>query len=182
MRSGTFISILLLSLLLLASSCEQRYWYRQKVWVGNSKPFKGKIDVKVMNFSPEFISRDFEKVIKNAGMQYMVKSGYKAVSKDSPDFRLIIMMHVDSYYVYKSRTGMFSRNPVTRAVVPSRMSGGYMREVNSLLELSFRYQFVRTKNSVTLWEDENGLYYFNSERRDLPRSVGLVKYDLSNIP
>ncbi len=179
-------SILLLSF--LAASCEKRYWYRKKVREPNTQTiyhFPKTVKVEIQNLSPEFISPAFEQKIKQAGLNELNKQGFVLSRKDTPNYSMVIFLKVDSYYVYGSKTGVSTGGNYHSVLSKKRLGTDYshaLKEKNMVKELTFNYKMISPKNGNLYWESDDGLYFFNEEKKDIRRSVGIVKYALSNVP
>jgi hypothetical protein len=175
-------------IVLLLSSCERRFWYRKKIKAPPPAPelfTKPKtIDVEVQNYSPESISKHFEMTIRQTSLNELLKNGFIHVSKDTPNYTLVIFLKVDSYYVYGHRTGAIGGNNYHSIISKNKLNGPAnqgLQETNIVKELAFTYRLISLKTGNLYWESDDGLYFFSKERKDLRRSVGLVKYALENI-
>lgn len=158
MKPRAFILLILFAL--LAVSCQQRYWYRAVVW-SHSKP-NYPIKIKIINESPFFVSKRFEEQIQKACEQQLAKLGY-IVTKKNPKYEFSLVVKVDSFYVRGiGHVGDFYRN-----------SYAYSGKVLSIM---FECFLLDQKNRGKVWSNENELYFFNMENRDLRRSKGLVRY------
>ena len=180
--------ITILALLLVISACEKRYWYRTKI---NTHLFAAKtyprrtINIEILNFSPDFISKDFERSIQEASLLQLNKRGFILSKKDTPNFHLYIYLHVDSYFVYGSRVSFFGNRYGSRILSKSQtspISGYNYTELNRVKSLEFSYRMILPKDGSTYWESNDELYFFNKEEKDIRRSRGLVSYNLSLVP
>ena len=180
--------IMFLALVLVMSACEKRYWYRTKI---NTNLFEAKtyprrtVNIEILNYSPDFISKDFERSIQEASLLELNKRGFVLSKKDTPNYHLYIFLQVDSYYVYGSKGGYVGTRNIGHVVTKNKLGGSTsnsLRQKNTIKELAFSYRMICPKNGNIYWESNDGLYFFNREDKDIKRSVGLVSYNLSRVP
>lgn len=179
--------LLICTQLLALWGCEKRYWYRTKI----RNPFKSEanaiktIDVEIRNESPEFISRKFEQTIRQASIRSLEKRGFMEAKKGTPQYHLTIHLRVDSFYVYGSPTGAMTgynfADIMPRRSITSQTVIPHLRQKPSVMELSLSYRMVFPETGVIYWETGDGLYFFNEEKRDLRRSIGMIRYALSTV-
>ena len=152
--------IFILLVLCVATSCQQRYWYRSVVW-SNSKPYLP-ISIQIVNESPFFISKYFEEEIEKACKKQLARSGYY-VSNKNAKYHFVLNLKVDSFPM---RGNSFK--------------GGYNSVIylsdGKVFSLIFDCFMYDPKRKWNMWEKENELYFFNKPQRDLRRSKNLVRY------
>ena len=182
------IGILLLACVLIISACQKRYWYRTKInaqLFAKKTPPRRTINIEILNFSPDFLSKDFERSIQEASLLELNKRGFVLEKKDTPNFHLFIYLHVDSYFVYGSRVSFFGNRYGSRILSKSQTSpiaGNYYTVLNRVKSLEFSYRMIAPKDGSTYWESSDELYFFDKEKRDIRRSKSLVTYNLSLVP
>ncbi|MFA6260808.1 MAG: hypothetical protein WC760_05030 [Bacteroidia bacterium] len=183
-----YFTVLLLLAVLLITGCEKRYWYRKKV---REPLFSEKIyprrtvKIEIRNESPDFISKRFEQIILRAGMKTLSRKGFMDAQKDTPNLHLVISLRVDSYYVYGSNTGAISgfnqSSIVTRQRLQTQAGARSLKEKRPVKELTLSYYMTFPVTGIVYWESGDGLYFFNDEKRDLRRSLGMVRYALGTV-
>ena len=157
------IYILCVFLILILSSCQRRYWYRDFVW--SSAKNDELANIKIINESPQVLSTEFEKEIKTACTKQLLKKGYKVIEKKAP-FEFILTMKVEAYTV----SGLAHFGGLTTILYPY-----YNKDVKAIL---FDCTLNQSKKDLTwkVWENNNDLYFFSRPKRDLRRSISMVKY------
>lgn len=158
-----------ISIILLLSGCQRRYWFRIKLPGEYKRKYATQIDI--VNYSPEVLSKNFEEVMLAACKKQLKKSGYIVSAKDSPVFRFQLTLQVDTFSIGEKN---YQKSPM-----PSKNVGkgfyffNLRRNVKAII---FECKFYPYKNSVPNWTTVQDNYFFNEEERDLGRSVGTVRY------
>jgi len=172
-QSTIFFICFFLAILFIISGCGKRYWYRIKIR-GQYKSTHA-IKIEVRNYSPEFLSKAFEDKLIEVSRRQLKKVGYIVSPKDSPVFRFVLSMRVDSFNAVlreNQRPSFVVQNPYDFSLKQSQMN--YYR--NAVKNLLFECQFLPYKNPIPNWTVQNDLYFFNDYQRDLGRSAGMVRY------
>lgn len=188
MKRYSISVLLLLAITLLISGCEKRYWYRKKIreplFTEKTYP-RRTVKIEIRNESPDFISKRFEQIIQRAGMKTLARKGFIDAQKDTPNLHLIINLRVDSYYVYGSNTGALSGFNQSRIITRQRLQtdngARLLKEKRPVKELTLSYYMTFPVTGNVYWESGDGLYFFNDEKRDLRRSLGMVRYALGTV-
>lgn len=157
------IYILSVFLILILSSCQRRYWYRDFVW--SSAKNDELANIKIINETPQVLTADFEKEILAACKKQLLKKGYKVVEKKAP-FEFSLTMKVESYNV----SGLAHYGGRITILYPY-----YNKDVKAIL---FNCTLKQSKKDLVwkVWENNNDLYFFSKPKRDTRRSISMVKY------
>lgn len=160
--SKTILFIAIFALLSL-SSCQKRYWYRSFVWSNSKNDLP--VNISIVNESPMAISPEFEKAILATCEKQLLKKGYKVITKKAP-YQFKIVLKVESYTV----SGFAHYGGERTSLIPY-----YNKDVQAIL---FDCSLVQIKKDLNwkVWENNNDLYFFDREKRDLRRSKGMVRY------
>lgn len=156
-----------LLLLMLLGSCQQRYWYRVKLNLGQTK-VKGSFAVEVENQSPGNLSPAFEKAMTETCSKSLSKKGLTPVKTGTPDYTFKLVVRVDSF----NTSGIAYRMEKEARVDP------YAYQRSNVKAIMLNYKMYKSKTMEKLWESENDLYYFANENRDRRRTKGMVKYTI----
>ena len=149
--------------LLFLSSCHRRYWYRSFVWSNSKNDIP--VNISIINESPKAISRDFQKVILATCQKQLIKKGYKVTEKNV-SFQFNLKLKVESYSV----SGLAHIGGERTSLIPY-----FNKDVQALL---LACNLTQTKKDLKwkVWENQNDLYFFNIQKRDLRRGKSMVKY------
>jgi hypothetical protein len=147
--------------LMLLASCNQRYWFRTKIDLANSKKYSVKISV--VNCSPEMLPENFNAAMRHVSKKYLKRRGYYEVPIDSPQFHYTLSIKVDSFRV--------GGKPFYRRDIYSNS-----KNVKAIL---IEAKMVHYKKGWMQWENRDDIYYFG-ETRDVGRSMGVVRYLIRN--
>lgn len=158
-------SILIIAIfaLLSLSSCQRRYWYRSFVWSNSKNDLP--VNISITNESPGTISPEFEKAILATCEKQLLKKGYKVSTKKTL-YKFNIKLKVESYTV----SGLAHYGGERTSLIPY-----YNKDVQAIL---FECSLFENKKDLKwkVWENNNDLYFFDREKRDLRRSKGMVRY------
>lgn len=156
---------LVLGLSILFSACNERYLYRNKV---HAEKKRGTVTVKIINRAPQKLNAIFEEEVREYCIKRLGKEGYRYTTKN-PQYEVALEMSVDSSY----NTGInyALKGPSTDHYIYSVMS--------KALTLNMEAKYINTDHIV--WVDKYELYFFESFKRDLNRTKGVLKYMLSGI-
>ena len=144
----------------VATSCQQRYWYRSVVW-SHSKPYLP-ITIQVVNESPSLVSKHFEEEIEKACEKQLARRGY-FVSTKNAKYNFILNIRVDSFFI---------RN---LAYIGGYNSSTYVHD-GRVLSIMFECSMYDPNRKWNTWRKENELFFFRRPQRDLRRSKSLVRY------
>lgn len=163
----------LIGVLLLLSSCQQRYWFRIKLRNEYKRTHSIRIDVN--NYSPQFLGPEFVQYMRDASKKQLKKEGYIISPKDTPAFRFVLSMYVDSFnatILTNNKPGFITNNPNSFSLTNPNV----YKFRNSVKAILFECQLMPYKNPIPNWSERNDLYFFNDYERDIGRSVGMVRY------
>lgn len=157
-----FIYFVLLPIILF-SSCHRRYWYRSFVFSSSKNPVP--VNISLLNESPKAILPDFQKSILATCEKQLLKKGYKVTDKKA-SFQFNIKLKVESYSV----SGLAHIGGEKTSLIPY-----YNKDVQAIL---FECNLFQNKKDLKwkVWENNNDLYFFDKQKRDLRRSKSMVKY------
>jgi len=157
------IYILCVFLILILSSCQRRYWYRDFVW--SSAKNDELANIKIVNETPQVLDAEFEKEILKACSKQLLKKGFRVIEKKVP-FVFTLTIKVESYSV----SGLAHYGGLTTILYPY-----YNKDVKAIV---FDCNMSQSKKDLVwkVWENNNDLYYFSKPKRDLRRSISMVKY------
>ncbi len=157
-----FIFILLCAIMI--TSCNERYFHLSKI---NAPAKKGICKLTLINNSPFFVDKEFEKQLKQYGIKQLEKAGYRYSEKYAEkDF--MITLNVDS-----------SQQLGNVFLGPSPLAGyykGYPKAITINLDC------IQLKTNHAFWQDEFRAYFFCSYYPDLHRARSLTKYLINQVP
>ena len=149
--------------LVITSSCHRRYWYRSFVWSNSKNDVL--VNISIVNESPKAITPDFQKAILATCQKQLLKKGYKVTEKKVP-FQFNLKLKVESYSV----SGLAHIGGEKTSLIPY-----FNKDVQALL---LACNLIQTKKDLRwkVWENQNDLYFFSIQKRDLRRSKSMVRY------
>ncbi|MCF8429661.1 MAG: hypothetical protein K9G64_05965 [Bacteroidia bacterium] len=157
--------LLLFTLLTMVfiSSCHRRYWYRSFVWSNSKNDIP--VNISITNESPKAISTEFQKIILATCEKQLLKKGYKVTDKKVA-FQFNLNLKVESYSV----SGLAHIGGEKTSLIPY-----FNKDVQALL---FECNLTQNKKDLKwkVWENQNDLYFFSIQKRDLRRSKSMVRY------
>lgn len=160
------ISILLLFSL---SSCQQRYWYRNKIQLTLSTK-KEIVRITVINESPNHFVKNIEKKLIQVSARELKRRGLVLDTLRKPLFDFIVTMRIDSFdtkgIAFHSIPNSFISYPYSQ------------RNVKAVL---FTYQLKNLKTGQVVSSFGNELYYHGIGTKDLSRCMQMVKYSIRSI-
>ena len=161
-RASILLFITLINILFL-SSCHRRYWYRSFVWSNSKNDIP--VNISIINESPKAISPDFQKAILATCQKQLLKKGYKVTDK-KVSFQFNLTLKVESYSV----SGLAHIGGERTSLIPY-----FNKDVQALL---LECNLIQAKKDLKwkVWENQNDLYFFNMQKRDLRRSKSMVRY------
>jgi hypothetical protein len=166
------LKIIGLLLVIALTSCQQRYWYRNKIDNGTSKKYSVKINM--VNEAPGFIEQSFVDVMRKAAAKELRKKGYFEVPIDSPQFLFTLTIKVDSF---NAGVKYFTKSLATYTEKPADAPYAFKRTVKAIL---FQCEMKSYKRGRRKWEISDDIYYFG-EYRDIGRSEGMVRYLIKTV-
>ncbi|OYU97552.1 MAG: hypothetical protein CFE21_04465 [Bacteroidetes bacterium B1(2017)] len=150
---------------LLFSACNERYLYRNKV---HAEKKRGTVTIKIINQAPQKLNAVFEEEVREYCIKRLGKEGYRYTTKN-PQYEVVLEMSLDSSF----NTGINYANKGTS-------TDYYIYSVMSkTLTLNMEAKYINTNHIV--WVDKYELYFFDTFKRDLNRTKGVLKYMLSGI-
>ena len=160
----------------LLSSCDRRYNYR--ITFRSKIVPKKTVEVKLVNYSPEFLSPEFEAEIRQACMKRLSHYGFSPPrKKDTANYTFYIQCRVDSYYVYRGVPLYQSPHaPVSDPIYVKSQKPGTR---GGLMELTLTYHCY-TRYGL-FWEDRNQLYFFANPTRDTKRGISMMRNSIRNL-
>lgn len=167
-RKNHFLFIILTILLLSTffTSCQKRYWYREKGYVfGHSQRLK-RIHLTVNNRSPEYLSDQFKNNIRKFCLKRLSKFGFEETKKDTAEFDFVIELQVDSFH--------------TKGI--SLFDKRYHVYKNFVMQLSISYLITNPRKKLKVWENKDEFYFFEDEPKDFTRSKSMIKYSFKQMP
>lgn len=148
------------------TSCQKRYWYREKVFIFNNSQRLKWIHLSVKNSSPEYLSDQFKNNIRMFCLKRLSKYGYEETKKDTAEFNFEIELQVDSFH--------------TRGVYV--FNKGFYDYKNFVLQLSISYLLRNQRMKSRVWENKDDFYFFEDEPKDFRRCKSMIKYSFRQIP
>ena len=123
------------------------------------------MNISIINESPKLISPDFQKIILATCQKQLLKKGYKVTDKKVA-FQFNLNLKVESYSV----SGLAHIGGERTSLIPY-----FNKDVQALL---LACNLTQTKKDLRwkVWENQNDLYFFNIQKRDLRRGKSMVKY------
>ena len=123
------------------------------------------MNISIINESPKLISPDFQKIILATCQKQLLKKGYKVTDKKVA-FQFNLNLKVESYSV----SGLAHIGGERTSLIPY-----FNKDVQALL---LECTLIQTKKDLKwkVWENQDDLYFFNIQKRDLRRSKSMVKY------
>jgi len=123
------------------------------------------VNISIINESPKLISPDFQKIILATCQKQLLKKGYKVTDKKVA-FQFNLNLKVESYSV----SGLAHIGGERTSLIPY-----FNKDVQALL---LACNLIQTKKDLRwkVWENQNDLYFFNIQKRDLRRGKSMVKY------
>lgn len=175
----------LIAVMVCLSACQKRFWYRDKVKkIAHFENLPGRtVNVRIENYSPEFISKKAEEMMSQAAIKALERKGFIKSRKDTADLEFFIFLRVDSFYVYASRGGATMGNNNSHLVTktPMNLSKNGFWEKPTVRELTMSYRLYSYKTGKVYWSLDDGLFFFNDEERDTRRSMGMIRYAVQGI-
>lgn len=158
------IAILAIAIVLLGS-CQQRYWYRQKVDLRLvKKPYQGTVHVTFTNHTPKELVGDYEKKSVATAYRSFKRIGLKKSDVlEKSDYHLNVEIYIDSA-VSKRPTGF----------------GISVKELQTK-SLNIDFVFKDIKNKRTLHKFHHDIFFFDYPDRDVGRCAHMIKHSVLKL-
>jgi hypothetical protein len=167
MKRARYVSMAAL-FLFLTGGCKERYWSLEKVAVHPAP--RRVISLEVENKSPLFITPSFEHAMQQAAVALLMKKGFVVSNSVKQAYKFRLELHVDSSLI----GGHYHRRLTQSDIGAFHVSPHYVKS------LEFEYILYSPLKSVVLNKNYD-LYFFNNEKKDTRRSIGVMKYILADV-
>jgi hypothetical protein len=153
-----------LILLLLFSSCKERYFHLSKVKAATKR---GTFDISYKNESPNYIGLDYEKQVRKAGIKTLEKQGFQYTEKN-PKYTFIVSLRVDTSSALS--TVFYGPSPLA----------GYYEGYKKFITVTIQTQ--NNKIGKQVFERDFMGYFYNNYKPDIHRTISISKFLLNDIP
>jgi hypothetical protein len=155
-----------LMLILFFTSCSRQYWYRIKFPFSANRELKT-VKLEIVNHSPDLLSRNYEKEIKEYCLKRLAKQGLLEAKTDKYDYEFMLTIDVDSFESgQRLWLGPF---------------GDGMPNQTHIMQLSINYDLFFYRSKIIRWSSKSAIYFFANEKRDIRRSKSVVAYAIRTI-
>jgi PBP1b-binding outer membrane lipoprotein LpoB len=155
-------------MLIVFSSCQQRYWYRNKIQL-TLTPKKEIVKITIVNESPNHFVKNIDKKLTQVSAKELKRRGLIMDSLRKPVFDFFVTIRIDS----------FDTKGIGFHSIPRFNTYSYSNKNVKAILFTYRLKNLKTGQVVSSFGNE--LYYHGIGTKDLSRCMQMVKYSIRSI-